>query len=73
LNINKGGYVMEVTIGIFLFVMGGIMLIKPKTMWKIAESWKLKTNAEPTDWYIILIRIAGCILVIGGICAILQL
>lgn len=64
---------MELTIGIFLFVMGGVMLIKPKTIWKIAESWKVKTNAEPTELYIILSRIAGSILVIGGICAILQM
>lgn len=49
------------------------MLIKPKTMWRIAESWKLKTFAEPTELYIILIRIAGSILVIGGIFAILQM
>jgi hypothetical protein len=59
--------------GIFLFVIGGIMLIKPKTIWKFAESWKLKTKAEPTELYIILIRLVGCLLVIGGICAILQL
>ncbi|WMJ87435.1 DUF6199 family natural product biosynthesis protein [Anaerocolumna sp. MB42-C2] len=64
---------MEVMLGIFLFVIGALMLVKPKSVWRIAESWKLKTFAEPTDLYIILIRIAGCILVIGGIFAILQM
>lgn len=64
---------MELIVGIFLIVIGGIMLIKPKTIWKIAESWKVETNAEPTELYMILIRIGGCILVIGGICAVLQM
>ncbi len=64
---------MELAIGIFLFLMGGLMLIIPKKVWTIAESWKLKTKAEPTELYVLFIRIGGCILVIGGICAILQL
>lgn len=64
---------MEITIGIFLAAIGIIMLVKPKTIWKIAESWKLKTVAEPTELYVVLIRIAGSILMIGGIFAILQM
>ncbi len=58
---------------IFSGYRGGIALIKPKTMWMVSESWKIKTNAEPTESYMILVRIAGCILVIGGICTILQM
>jgi len=64
---------MELVGGFFLFVMGGIMLIKPTLMWKIAESWKTKTNAEPTESFKILIRIGGLILVVGSIFAILQM
>ena len=48
------------------------MLIKPNIMWKIAESWKINTNVEPTDLYMIIIRIAGLILAVGGIIAILK-
>lgn len=64
---------MELIGGIFLIVIGGLMLIKPKTIWNIAESWKVRANAEPTKLYMVLIRICGCILVIGGICATLQM
>lgn len=64
---------MEIIMGIFLVAMGLIMLVKPKLIWKIAESWKTKAVAEPTELYIILIRIVGGILVIGGIFAILQM
>ena len=58
---------MKVVAGIFLTIMGCVMLIKPNVMWKIAESWKTKTNAEPTDLYMIVIRIGGLILAVGGI------
>lgn len=64
---------MELLCGIFLAILGGTMLIKPKAIWIISDSWKIKSNAEPTDLYIILIRIGGCILVVGGIFAIFQI
>ncbi len=63
---------MKVVAGIFLIIIGCIMLIKPNVMWKITESWKTKTNAEPTDLYIIIIRIGGLILAVGGIITILK-
>lgn len=62
---------MKVGGGIFLIIMGGVMLIKPHLMWKVGESWKTKTNVEPSDLYIVIVRIAGLILVIGGIIAVL--
>ena len=64
---------MEIIAGIFLVLIGGTMLIKPKAIWKVSESWKTKAEGEPTELYIMMIRIGGCILVIGGICAILQM
>jgi hypothetical protein len=67
-----GGFSMELLAGIFLIVLGVFMLIKPKIMWKIADSWKTKTNAEPTNLYLNIIRTAGCILIFGGILSSLQ-
>ena len=64
---------MELTVGIFLLIIGCVMLIKAKVMWKISEAWKTETNAVPTDLYMVIIRIGGCILVIGGIFAILKM
>lgn len=64
---------MDLLVGIFLIIIGVVMLIKPKTIWKIADSWKTKTKAEPGELYIMLIRIAGLILVIGGILAIFEM
>jgi uncharacterized membrane protein YfcA len=64
---------VELLGGIFLIIIGVIMLIKPKTIWKVADSWKTKTKAEPGKLYIMLIRIAGFILGIGGILAIFEM
>lgn len=56
---------------ILLTIIGGTMLAMPKKIWIISDSWKVKTKAEPTSLYLVLIRIAGAILIIGGISAIL--
>ena len=64
---------MELIVGIFLVITGCVILIKPKAIWEIEESWKTKTNKGPTDLYMIITRIGGCILVIGGIFAILEI
>ncbi|GKX67655.1 DUF6199 family natural product biosynthesis protein [Inconstantimicrobium mannanitabidum] len=56
---------------ILLTIIGGAMLVMPKKVWIISDSWKVKTKAEPTSLYLILIRIGGSILIIGGISAIL--
>lgn len=63
---------MELIIGIFFIIIGVIMLLKPKIMWKISDSWKTKTKAEPSKFYITLIRIVGCILIVAGIFVVLQ-
>ena len=36
---------MELILGIFFIIIGVIMLLKPKIMWKISDSWKTKTKA----------------------------
>ena len=46
---------MKIAGGIFLIVMGGLMLIKPNLMWKISESWKTKSNSGATDLYILIV------------------
>ncbi|MEH7110169.1 DUF6199 family natural product biosynthesis protein [Bacillus sp. JJ1764] len=60
---------MEWLAGLFLVVMGAIMLVKPDTVWKISESWKTKNSTEPTIIYRNLIRIGGSVILIGGIFA----
>ena len=59
----------RVLASIILLVLGLLLLMKPKLVWKYGESWKNKTVTEPSDLYLVIIRIVGCIIMIGGILA----
>ena len=50
--------------GIAGFLLGLFMVLFPYKCWKISQSWKTKSGAEPTNRYIIATRIGGCILMI---------
>ena len=63
---------MLVILGIFLIVVGGLLLIKPDIFWLITESWKSSDATEPSNLYVFSTRVGGglCIAVgIGGIIA----
>lgn len=48
----------ELIVGIVIFALGLLMLIKPEVVWKI-EHFLSVHNGEPTDWYIAIVRIIG--------------
>ncbi len=50
--------------GIAIFLLGLFMVLFPYKYWKFSESWKNKSGAEPTNRYIIGVRIGGCIFMI---------
>ena len=51
---------MEIILaGIVLFLAGLFMVLFPYQYWKFSESWKNKSGAEPTNRYIIGVRIIG--------------
>lgn len=54
--------------GIILGVMGlGMLLLPPKMLWKITDQWKTKGDGEPSNKYIILMRVLGIVFaVVGG-------
>ena len=64
-------YFLEVTkmivIGATLFLCGLVMLISPRTIYQITESWKNNRDGEPSDLYRVTTRIEGGILLIVGI------
>ena len=56
---------MEIILaGIGLFLIGLFLVLFPYKYWKFSESWKNKSDAEPTDRYIIGVRIIGCLFII---------
>ena len=58
-------------VGIALFLMGLFLVLFPYKYWKLSESWKNKSGAEPTNRYIIGVRIIGGFFIIISFLAII--
>ena len=58
----------EIIAGIIFCVMGlSVLLLPPKTLWKITEKWKTKGDSQPSDKYIVIMRILGIVFAaVGG-------
>ena len=50
-------------LGIFLGIVGLLMLIKPSLVWSLTEQWKSDEATEPSDLYVFSIRFGGTICV----------
>lgn len=57
--------------GILLVLISVAILIFPKQIWKIAESWKNKEKVAPSDSYLVVVRCVAVGLLIVGIIVIL--
>ena len=55
--------------GIAIFLLGLFMVLFPYKYWKFFEGWKNKSGAEPTNRYIIGVRIGGCVYMIVALIA----
>ena len=60
----------NILVGIALFLVGLFLVLFPYQYWKFSESWKNKSGAEPTNRYIIGVRIIGCFFIIISLIAI---
>lgn len=58
----------EIIAGIIFCVMGlGMLILPPKTLWKITEKWKNKGNGQPSGKYAVIMRILGAVFAaVGG-------
>ncbi|MBR4875431.1 MAG: hypothetical protein IKU95_02965 [Clostridia bacterium] len=52
--------------GLLVVALGLLNLMDPMTMWKISEGWKYK-HAEPSDGYLLFLRIGGFVCILFGI------
>lgn len=52
---------------IVVFLLGLFMVLFPYKYWKIFKSWKTMRGAEPTNRYLIGVRIGGCICMIASV------
>ena len=50
---------MYILIGIIFIIIGIVMLISPKTIFQITESWKSISDDEPSALYNVSTRVGG--------------
>ncbi|GLX69661.1 DUF6199 family natural product biosynthesis protein [Paenibacillus glycanilyticus] len=61
------GYVL---LGLCLIAFGIFMIKKPDVIWEINASWTTRDGSEPSDLYVLYIRIFGGLLIfIGAFCS----
>lgn len=58
---------MYILMAIIFIIVGIVMLVSPKTIFQITESWKGTGGNEPSALYSASTRVGGCILLIVGI------
>lgn len=52
---------LGISLGIILLLLAGLLILKPKLVWFITESWKSEYAAEPSEFYIITTRLGGVV------------
>ncbi len=62
---------MYILIGFIFNIVGIVMLISPKTIFQIIESWKGSSNNEPSALYSASTRVGGLAFLIIGIASII--
>lgn len=58
--------------GILFVAIGLVLLIAPKTVYKITESWKNDAEGEPSGIFLMSTRFGGAIFCIIGVLAIIS-
>ncbi|SDX93468.1 DUF6199 family natural product biosynthesis protein [Eubacterium barkeri] len=53
--------------GILMILIALVILILPKQIWKVVESWKNKEQVAPSDAYILVVRCVALVFLIVGI------
>ncbi len=57
----------EIIAGIVFCIMGlGMLLLAPGRLWRITEKWKTKEGGQPSDRYIVIMRILGAVFALTG-------
>ena len=58
---------MYILLSILLAVAGAVMICNPRLIYALTESWKHNGTSEPSNLYILNIRIGGCVFAIIGV------
>lgn len=58
--------------GLILIVIGAVLVLFPKIIWTVSESWKNRNNEGPSEVFLIVIKVVGIFMAIGGVLALLD-
>lgn len=53
--------------GLVIVIVGGFYFFKPNLLWKLTEKWKSYDADQPSDLYLLSIKLIGIVFVILGI------
>lgn len=57
---------MNLILSLFLLVSGLVMIFKPRLVYDLTESWKSDSPGEPSDLFILDVRIGGSLCSLVG-------
>ncbi len=49
------------------------MMLKPGVVWKINASWTTQDGSEPSDLYVLSVRIGGGFMIFAGVLGLLSI
>ena len=53
--------------GFVLCLIGlGVLFVSPVTLWTLTEKWKTEGGEQPSQKYVVLIRILGAVFAVAG-------
>ncbi|WP_068776754.1 DUF6199 family natural product biosynthesis protein [Paenibacillus sp. FJAT-26967] len=52
--------------GLFLVLLGALMVFKAQLIWQLTEKWKSNDGTEPSDFYMLNTRVGGVIFTLVG-------
>ena len=61
---------MFLAFGLIFMVLGGAAVFAPEVLYELKESWKHSGNTEPSEKYLLMIRISGGFYVLVGIASV---
>jgi len=57
-------------IGVILVLIGLLMIYNPTLVWTVTEKWKSQDATEPSDLYVLSLRIGGVLATLAGLAGI---
>jgi O-antigen/teichoic acid export membrane protein len=60
-----------ISFSLFCIAIGYFLIKHPNTVWEIRENWTTNDGTEPSDLYILIMRIVGVLFILVGLLGIL--